>query len=85
MSGMDDPDILYNDYVVIKLLNGRVSASLNFNGNGVNQLDVNGLNAAPLNDGKWHTITLIQEGQVRFLNILVVNSTLVNHMGVLRG
>lgn len=52
----------YKDYVVIRLVGGRVQANLMFNGIVANPIQVAGSDA--LNDGKWHTVSLTQEGKV---------------------
>ncbi|VDN35251.1 unnamed protein product, partial [Gongylonema pulchrum] len=52
----------YKDYVVIRLVGGRVHANLMFNGIVANPVQVAGSDA--LNDGKWHTVTLTQDGKV---------------------
>ncbi|VDN36012.1 unnamed protein product, partial [Gongylonema pulchrum] len=51
----------YKDYVVIRLVGGRVHANLMFNGIVANPVQVAGSDA--LNDGKWHTVTLTQDGK----------------------
>lgn len=52
----------YKDYVIIRLVNGRVHAGMMFNGIVPNPIEVTGSDA--LNDGKWHTISLTQNGKV---------------------
>ncbi|VDN05959.1 unnamed protein product [Thelazia callipaeda] len=52
----------YKDYVVIRLVGGRVQADLMFNGIVANPIQLS--SSDPLNDGKWHTVTLSQSGKV---------------------
>lgn len=52
----------YKDYVVLRLVGGRIQADLMFNGVVANPIQIPGSDA--LNDGKWHTVTLHQDGKV---------------------
>uniref|UniRef100_A0A915Q454 Uncharacterized protein n=1 Tax=Setaria digitata TaxID=48799 RepID=A0A915Q454_9BILA len=52
----------YKDYVVIRLVGGRIQADLMFNGVVANPVQISGSDA--LNDGKWHIVTLYQDGKL---------------------
>lgn len=56
----------YKDYVVLRLVGGRIQADLMFNGIVTNPIQIP--SSDPLNDGKWHTVTLFQDGKVPFLH-----------------
>lgn len=52
----------YKDYVILRLVGGRIQADFMFNGIVANPIQIPGSDA--LNDGKWHTVTLSQDGKV---------------------
>lgn len=52
----------YRDYLIIRLVSGRIEAELMFNGVASNIVQLAGSDM--LNDGKWHAVTLMQIGKV---------------------
>ncbi|KAL3997557.1 Laminin G domain family protein [Acanthocheilonema viteae] len=52
----------YKDYVIIRLVGGRIQADFMFNGIVANPIQIPGSDT--LNDGKWHTVTLSQDGKI---------------------
>uniref|UniRef100_A0A158Q3C5 Neural-cadherin n=1 Tax=Dracunculus medinensis TaxID=318479 RepID=A0A158Q3C5_DRAME len=52
----------YRDYLIIRLVSGRIEAELMFNGVASNIVQLAGSDM--LNDGKWHAVTLMQIGKI---------------------
>uniref|UniRef100_A0A0M3K3B8 Cadherin-related hmr-1 (inferred by orthology to a C. elegans protein) n=1 Tax=Anisakis simplex TaxID=6269 RepID=A0A0M3K3B8_ANISI len=70
----------YQDYVIVRLVSGRVEAELMFNGVAANPIQVAGSDM--LNDGKWHTISLTQSGKT--IELVVDNCYTIGALSVMQ-
>uniref|UniRef100_A0A915AY47 Cadherin domain-containing protein n=2 Tax=Parascaris univalens TaxID=6257 RepID=A0A915AY47_PARUN len=70
----------YRDYIIIRLVSGRVEAELMFNGVAPNPIQVAGSDM--LNDGKWHTVALTQSGKT--LELVVDNCYTIGALSMMQ-